>query len=127
MSFGEFLDMISAGIEKRLPASDIALWAMERYDIAYGIHNHDNGTAENSLSLIKMRPSEDPIASSLITDRLRAFLDLKICTRTGLSWKEFKSLPSWECELIIEQVDALDKRAEAEASAALAKMQGGDK
>lgn len=85
----------------------------ETYETLYGIANHDSvnpSLEEQAFGLVLKRWSEDTMRTGGMCGRMDVFIDRRMFERTGLSWNEFKTLPTGELELLIERVESYNQR-----------------
>ena len=81
---------------------ELQLLMTELYDEHYGICNHDIADHEDPMSLIGLHPKEDRFTHSRLDYMRQDFIRYKVHEHSGLSYLEFKQLPLYEMELLLE-------------------------
>lgn len=82
---------------------------LEQYETAYGIYDHANDPDPDSMALVRMHPAEDPIEGFGLRERIKQFEERNVFSVFGLSWNEFKELPTYECMILLEIAEKRQK------------------
>lgn len=106
-----------------LKSTDVALLLLDRYETAYGIHNHDNDDPSRPLAVIAMHRCEDPSEGCLLYERIEQFAELKVGKYFNISFPDFMDLPSDICKKILETANRMFK-VEAELAESLGNRLG---
>lgn len=87
-------------LRRRISSTDLQIVLRERYEQAHGIYDHKS--SEDPLALVLMHWSEDPISSSTLRDRFKAFLESRVGDRLKISFPEFLDMPTFMCDYFLE-------------------------
>lgn len=93
----------------KLCSTDARLWLLQQYETAYGIFNHDADSSPESMSLVRMHLAEDPIIGFGLRERMSQFEERNVYGAFGVSWVEFKELPTYECMMLLELAEKRQK------------------
>jgi hypothetical protein len=112
----------------KMPATDVRLLMLHRYETDWGIYNHDLSDDETDpLALIRMHSREDAYTGSYLSERIRQFHQRHVWEVAKCSLPEFLQLPRHMVMDILEYADkelrARTKVMENEANAADQRVQ----
>ena len=113
---------------QKMPAMDVRLLMLHRYETDWGIFNHDLADDEvDPLALIRMHPKEDAYTGSHLAERIRQYHERHVWDITREPLSAFLKYPRHMVMDILEYADQeLRKRTkvmENEANAADARVQ----
>lgn len=103
-------------IHRRLHGAEAQIITRESYEQLYRLANHDSlnvSDSEKYFGLVLKRWAEDSVGSSRLRERMDSFLEHDVYARSGVNWTEFKHLPTYELELLLERVIAKNERVAA--------------
>lgn len=72
-----------------LISTNAQVYLAERYDVEYGVHDHDHDTEPYSLAAVGEHWSESLRSASMLAARRKAYIDLKVWDYFHCSWAEF--------------------------------------
>lgn len=106
---------------KKYPAlnsSTATLIGIEEYDTAFNIYNHHTSDADKVYASSQLHWSEDCTSTSELYNAIDRFIELNVTAKTGLSLKDYLSLPRHICQKVMEAC-AASMRRETDASSAM--------
>jgi hypothetical protein len=90
----------------KIPATDVRLLLLHRYETDFGIFNHDLADDElDPLALIRMHPKEDAYTGSYLAERLRQYNTRHVWEVTKMSFDKLLELPRHMVMDILEYAD----------------------
>jgi hypothetical protein len=112
----------------KMPATDVRLLMLHRYETDWGIYNHDLSDDETDpLALIRMHSREDAYTGSYLSERIRQYHQRHVWEVTHEPLSVFLSYPRHMVMDILEYADkelrARTKVMENEANAADQRVQ----
>ena len=108
MDYSAFIYKVLS-VPLKLCSTDSRLWLLQHYETTYGIFDHDNDPEPESMALVRMHSAEDPITGFGLRERMRQFEERNVYSVFGVSWSEFKELPTYECMLLLEFAEKRQK------------------
>lgn len=113
----------------KVPITVGRLYMMERYETAYGIHDHDINPAEkeDSLAILGCWSAEKPNKYSYRQKRMREYIRYDVQKWMGLNYDEFLSRPRYILEEILDMCNQLQKEEADREQAKLRAMQEAQK
>ena len=102
-------------ISPRLCSTDMQLLMLEKYEIKYGICDHNVSGNTRPLLLQAMHPTEDATTNSLLELRIEQFAELRIGRHFNISLNEFFNLPR---DVVLKMISVANKMQKIEGSVA---------
>ncbi len=103
--FATILATVDPALVKRpLGSVEAQQWALDRYETAYGIFDHNKPSITgDEYALVRYHPSEDTSIGDILYERLHEYKECCVQDHTGLSFKELLELPRHMVVKIFEQ------------------------
>lgn len=108
---------------------ELEILIRETYEHYHGIADHESlnvPDVEHYLGLVLKRDAEETYGSSRLSERMDAFLENDVAALTNESWTSFKNMETAELELLLERVEAKNRRKEKASKAFLDQMRAED-
>lgn len=100
---------------------------LEQYETLFGIYDHTREDPLHPFAAVELHPAEDNLTYSLLFERLEQFIFHKVFNASGVSWQEFKELPSYEAAELMRLCSIRRAKEEQSASEEAKKLLNGIK
>lgn len=81
-------------VKRALNSVEAQQWALDRYETAYGIFDHNRTRrVGDEYALVRFHPEEDISIGDVLYERLKEYKEYNVKDHTGLSFKELLEFP----------------------------------